>query len=306
MKEKVSRYLLERQDIIYTHLEKQFNCKFEREDWKRERGGGGLTISLNNHDILEKAGINTSIVYGDLEINEQRLFKSMLDSKGIQIKDTLENSHFYATGLSIVIHPNSPQAPTVHCNYRYFELTTKSEKIAWFGGGADLTPSYYYKEDEQHFHQTYEDCCNRYDKSCYQEFKEACNHYFYLPHRNEYRGVGGIFFDYLKKPSLDQCFDFIKDCSEHFLPSYLPILKKRHTSKYSQSEKIWQSIRRGRYVEFNLLYDKGTLFGFKTKGRTESILMSMPPQVKWNENYKVIPSSQESKMLKRLEYVKTK
>lgn len=300
MNEKISQYLFNLQKKICHKLETKYECSFKQEKWNRQRGGGGLSAIVNNHEVLEKAGVNTSSVHGVLNEKEIILFKSMLNSKGIASINSFEDATFFATGLSIVIHPYSPFAPTVHCNYRYFELKTKSNNVAWFGGGADLTPSYYFTEDEDHFHSIYKKCCDRFDKELYPRFKKDCDQYFYLPHRKEFRGIGGIFFDYLNQPSLDYCYEFVVDCSQQFLPSYLPIVDQRIKSSFTDYEKKWQSIRRGRYVEFNLLHDKGTLFGFKTNGRTESILMSMPPQVSWDESFKIQKNSKENNLLNRL------
>ena len=217
----------------------------------------------------------------------------------------VENVDFYACGLSLVIHPNNPMAPTVHANWRYFEMYDKNGKIIdqWFGGGLDLTPYYFFKEDAEHFHKTCKDVCDQFNPEYYNKFKQECDSYFFNKHRNEARGLGGLFFDYLKEDknnTLEDHYKFIISVSKSFLTAYIPILKKRMNLIYTDEQKNWQEIRRGRYVEFNLVHDKGTIFGLRTNGRIESILMSLPPKVQWKYDFKPKKGSAEEKLLKIL------
>jgi coproporphyrinogen III oxidase len=217
----------------------------------------------------------------------------------------VENVDFYACGLSLVIHPNNPMAPTVHANWRYFEMYDKNGKIIdqWFGGGLDLTPYYFFKEDAEHFHKTCKDVCDQFNTEYYNKFKQECDSYFFNKHRNEARGVGGLFFDYLKEDknnTLEDHYKFIISVSKSFLTAYIPILKKRMNLIYTDEQKNWQEIRRGRYVEFNLVHDKGTIFGLRTNGRIESILMSLPPKVQWKYDFKPKKGSAEEKLLEIL------
>jgi coproporphyrinogen III oxidase len=202
---------------------------------------------------------------------------------------------FHAVGTSLVLHPRNPLAPTVHANFRYLE----HGDAGWFGGGSDLTPYYLYEEDARHFHQTWKAACDRHDPACYARFKKTCDDYFNLPHRGERRGIGGLFFDYLKD-DLPARFALVRDLSAAFLPAYLPILERRHTLPFEQRHRDWQLLRRGRYVEFNLVYDRGTLFGLKTDGRAESILMSLPPLAAWGAAREPAPGSDESRLLEVL------
>ncbi len=245
-----------------------------REDlWRREQGGGGRTRVLEDGQVLERAGINTSAVSGRLP----RALAARLPGTG---------DEFFATGVSMVLHPRNPHVPTTHANYRYFERGDK----AWFGGGADLTPYFLVEEDVRHFHRTLKIACDRHDPGAYPRFKEACDKYFYLPHRGEGRGVGGVFFDELSG-NLDRAFALVSDCAGAFLPAYLPIVARRKDTPVTAADRAWQEIRRGRYVEFNLLYDKGTAFGLESNGRTESILVSMPPRVRWAYDVQAEPGS---------------
>jgi coproporphyrinogen III oxidase len=262
---------------------------FLRDHWIRPTGGEGSSCVLAGGRVFEKAGVNVSVVEGKLSKGAQMQMRNDHDS--IPVSD--EPLPYFATGVSIVIHPRSPHVPTVHMNYRYFELCDKSGKTVawWFGGGTDLTPNYLYPEDAVHFHDTLKEACDKHDKAYYPEYKAWCDKYFYLPHRGETRGVGGIFFDDLtntsaihKEHNLSQedVFSFVKSASSAFLPAYVPIVKKRLPIKYTEEERKWQLLRRGRYVEFNLLYDRGTKFGLNIPGaRVESILMSLPEVARW-------------------------
>ena len=262
-----------------------------REDiWERPEGGGGRSRVFSGGTVFEKAGVNVSVVHGTLE---PEAAQSMGGGQ------TLEGSDldFFATGLSLVLHPHNPMAPTVHANYRYFERGTgERDGSWWFGGGADLTPSYLFEEDVRHFHSTLKDACDRHDVADYPHYKQWCDSYFHIPHRNEARGVGGIFFDDLRTNTKEDCFEFVKDCAESFLQSYLPILDRRKDMAYNDQQKQWQNLRRGRYVEFNLVYDRGTTFGLKTNGRIESILMSLPLLARWEYCHEVESGSEEERM----------
>jgi coproporphyrinogen III oxidase len=229
------------------------------------------------------------------------VFGEVTDAMRTQLK--IHGAQWFACGLSLVIHPLNPFVPTVHCNYRMFELYNEAGEVIdrWFGGGTDLTPYYLFEEDAQHFHQTYKDVCDRFDPGFYPKFKETCDNYFVNFHRNnERRGIGGIFYDYQRpneKQDADFWMNFGKACGDAFIPAYIPIVEKRKRTSYTGENKHWQEIRRGRYVEFNLVHDRGTLFGLKTNGRIESILMSLPPTVRFEYNYQPIPDSEEDKLL---------
>jgi coproporphyrinogen III oxidase len=253
------------QDEICSGLQgMESQSKFKEDLWVHEGGGGGRTRIIENGDVFEKGGVNFSEVSGQLSPE----FAGQLPGEGRE---------FAATGISLVLHPESPMVPTVHANFRYL---TKGQR-SWFGGGADLTPYYPYREDVINFHRTWKEVCLRSSHIIdYASLKRSCDEYFYLPHRAEPRGVGGIFFDYLET-EWDAAFAFVQSCGEAFLRSYLPIVQKRAREPYTHEQKEFQEFRRSRYVEFNLLYDRGTLFGLKTGGRIESILMSLPPIVRW-------------------------
>ena len=281
------------QDSICQALEKaDGKATFIEELWQRNpdgTGGGGKTRVITNGNVFEKGGVNSSVVFGKVTPK----MRSQLNMQG----DT-----WFACGLSLVIHPMNPFVPTVHCNYRYFELYKKKEMIdRWFGGGTDLTPYYLFEEDGVHFHQTYKNVCDAFDKRFYPLFKKECDDYFVNTHRdNERRGIGGIFYDH-RKPDEERGLDFWMDlgmtCGHAFMDAYLPIVEKRKKTSFTQEHKHWQEIRRGRYVEFNLVHDRGTLFGLKTKGRTESILMSLPPTVRFEYNYQPLQGSPEDELL---------
>src|SRR5580698_10929653 len=272
-------------------------AKFIEDAWERSpngKGGGGVSRIISNGNIFEKGGVNTSVVYGALSRKMREVLHIPLAS---------EKMTWFAAGISSVIHPQNPFVPTIHFNYRMFELYDKNGIVTerWFGGGTDLTPYYLFEEDAKHFHQTYKNACGKFDKKFYPLFKKNCDDYFVNTHRNnERRGIGGIFFD-RRTPDdqhpIDFWFDFCKACGNAFLDAYLPIVKKRKNISFNDEQKHWQEIRRGRYVEFNLIHDKGTLFGLKTNGRTESILMSLPPTVRFEYNYQPEPGSEEAKLL---------
>ena len=260
--------------------------QFSRDRWHRDGGGGGLSRVLADGGVFEKAGVNWSSVEGTLPAD----FAKKIPGEG---------RAFRATGVSLVIHPRSPMVPTTHANVRFI---AKGE-TCWFGGGADLTPYYFFREDAVHFHQVLREACDRHAPiGDYPAFKKWCDDYFFLPHRGETRGVGGIFFDNLdgKERNLEDVFSFAKDAGAAFLPAYLPIVERRQSETYGQAQRDWQLIRRGRYVEFNLLYDRGTTFGLRTGGRTESILMSLPPLVRWDYSPVVHTGSLEDALLQAL------
>ncbi|MCB0322704.1 MAG: oxygen-dependent coproporphyrinogen oxidase [Bdellovibrionales bacterium] len=263
---------------------------WERTDTNGGAGGGGRTRVLSGGSVFEQAGVNFSEVHGTLP-------KDMSE----RLTGTAEESPFYATGVSLVIHPFSPMVPTTHANFRYLEVGD----LRWFGGGSDLTPYYLYEEDASHFHRVQRAVCDRFDPEYYPRFKKQCDEYFFLPHRNEGRGIGGVFFDYLGKGApeqLEQLYPFVSALGEAFPESYLPIVERRREEPWGEAEKRFQLLRRGRYVEFNLIYDRGTLFGLKTGGRTESILMSLPPTVCWEYNFEPQPGSREARLLEVLKH----
>lgn len=257
-------------------------ASFQVDRWTRAEGGGGITAVIEGGDLFEKGGVNTSAVHGPLPAPLAREFG-------------VEEEPFYATGLSLVLHPESPHVPTVHANFRYFALGDDllNPVDQWFGGGADLTPYYPRLEDARHFHRVWKEVCEPHDVADYDAFKTECDEYFYLDHRDEARGVGGIFYDYLRTDP-ESTFFFSREAGRAFLRSYLPIVERRRDEPYGPREKAYQQIRRGRYVEFNLVYDRGTRFGLESGGRTESILMSLPPEVHWPYDFNLEPGSPEA------------
>ncbi|HET9594972.1 MAG TPA: oxygen-dependent coproporphyrinogen oxidase [Anaeromyxobacteraceae bacterium] len=258
------------------------SARFGRDAWQRPGGGGGVTRVLQDGAVLEKAGVGFSHVSGELP----EAFARRLQGEGRE---------FAAVGLSLVLHPRSPMVPTTHANYRFIRQGAK----AWFGGGSDLTPYYLFEEDAAHFHGTLRAACDRHDPGHYSRFKEACDRYFWLPHRGEARGVGGIFFENMGGDPARE-LSFVKDCARAFLPSWLPIAERRREEPWGDRERGWQELRRGRYVEFNLLHDRGTIFGLETGGRVESILMSLPPRVRWEYGHEPEPGSREGALLEVL------
>ena len=284
-------YIYDLQDRICAALEQaDGKAKFIEDKWERPEGGGGKTRVIANGNVFEKGGVNTSVVFGDVS-----------DAMRIQLK--IDGAKWFACGLSLVIHPSNPFVPTVHCNYRMFELYNEKDEVTdrWFGGGTDLTPYYLNEEDAKHFHQTYKDVCDHFDPAFYSRFKEVCDNYFVNTHRgNERRGIGGIFYDHQRPDEnhdVNFWMSFGKACGNAFTDAYIPIVEKRKQTPYTRENKHWQEIRRGRYVEFNLVHDRGTIFGLKTNGRIESILMSLPPTVRFEYNYQPEPNSEEDKLL---------
>ena len=266
-------------------------ARFEEEEWSRAegRGGGGITRIIANGNVFEKGGVNTSVVYG-----------AVTDKMRTHLK--MDGAKWFACGLSLVLHPVNPFVPTVHANWRYFELYDDQDNVAerWFGGGSDLTPYYLFEEDAIHFHRTLKEAIDPFGDQLYNAYKKQCDDYFVNHHRNdERRGIGGVFYDHLR-PENDEAaenlFRFQQANGNSFLEAYVPIVNKRKDSAYNSEHKHWQEIRRGRYVEFNLIHDRGTIFGLKTNGRTESILMSLPPTVRFEYNYQPVPGSEEDKL----------
>lgn len=294
IKDQFTKHIYSLQNNICTAVERiDGKAQFITDVWERPGGGGGESRVISGGKIFEKAGINVSRVHGELP---------MQAAQQLNVQGEL----FFACGLSIVIHPFNPFVPTVHANWRYFEVYHANGSIedAWFGGGTDLTPYYLFEEDAIHFHSVQKKCCDGFDTSFYPLFKEKCDAYFSNHHRGgERRGIGGIFFDHCRateQQSLEFWNAFTEANGNVFLDAYLPIVEKRLNISFSSAHKYWQEIRRGRYVEFNLLHDRGTLFGIKTNGRTESILMSLPPTVRFEYNHHPQPMSEEEKLVKVL------
>ncbi len=287
-KDQIAQWFKKLQDNICQDLEKADGAgKFQQDLWERPQGGGGRTRTIKNGRILEKGGVNFSAVHGPTPDNILNALK-------------LQPADFFATGVSIVLHPHNPKVPIIHMNVRYFEMTSGSW---WFGGGIDLTPHYIDKQDARAFHSQLKQVCDQFHASYYSEFKQWADDYFYLKHREETRGVGGIFFDRLTDQqgfSKQQRWEFVQAVGSAFVPIYSKLMLKNHQLTYGEAEKEWQMIRRGRYVEFNLVWDKGTKFGLDTGGRTESILMSLPPQAQWNYDHRPAEGTEEHQTLRGL------
>ncbi|MCM4172143.1 oxygen-dependent coproporphyrinogen oxidase [Arenibacter sp. TNZ] len=293
MKDKFYAYIQHLQDRITAKLEAvDGEAKFREDLWERPEGGGGRSRVIENGAVFEKGGVNISAVHGALP-------KSMQNYFGVKDAD------FFACGLSLVIHPKNPMVPTVHANWRYFEMYDKEGKLVdqWFGGGQDLTPYYLFDEDAKHFHTICKNACDKHNPEFYSTYKAKCDDYFWNSHRNEARGIGGLFYDYCKATdnmTMEDWYNFESEVGDSFLDAYTPIVEKRKDLPYSKEQRDWQEIRRGRYVEFNLVHDKGTLFGLKTNGRIESILMSLPPHVQWVYDHHPEKGSEEERLLKVL------
>jgi len=281
-KQQITDWFTHLQDEICQQLEKaDGKGKFKEDSWERPGGGGGRTRIITQGDVIEKGGVNFSAVYGKTPANILQALQ-------------LEEADFYATGVSIVMHPLNPMAPIIHMNVRYFEMTNG---VSWFGGGIDLTPHYVDRQDAKYFHTELKKVCDKHHPSYYPQFKQWADDYFYINHRQETRGIGGIFFDRLSATgeiTLEQRFAFVQDVGLLFAPTYTHLMQKNKDLPYGEKEKQWQMIRRGRYVEFNLVLDKGTKFGLDTEGRTESILMSLPPQAQWHYNFQPEAGSKEA------------
>lgn len=283
----VCEYLLSLQDNICRGLElADGQGKFVEDAWQRDAGGGGRTRLLTDGELIEQGGVNFSEVFGD-----------NLPASATAARPELAGRNFTALGVSLVIHPHNPYVPTSHANVRFFIAEKDGETpIWWFGGGYDLTPYYGFEADAKHWHQTAFNACQPFGDDVYPRYKKWCDDYFYLKHRQEARGVGGLFFDDLNEWDFDRCFAFMQAVGDSYLDAYLPIVKQRMTMEYGERERDFQLYRRGRYVEFNLVYDRGTLFGLQSGGRTESILMSLPPLVKWRYNWQPEAGTPEAKL----------
>ena len=287
MIEQVKKYLIDLQQTICSEIELlDGGSVFEQDYWSRDdQRGNGVTCIISNGNVFEKGGVNFSIIRGD-----------KMPKSATALRPELEGRQYTALGVSLVLHPDNPFIPTAHANVRFFVAEEQGkDPIWWFGGGFDLTPYYGFDEDAVHWHETAKKACMPFGEDVYPKYKKWCDDYFYLTHRNEQRGIGGLFFDDLNG-DFDNCFDFMKSVGSHFTEAYIPIAKKRMNTTFSEKEKDFQLYRRGRYVEFNLIYDRGTLFGLQSGGRTESILMSLPPKTQWSYQYKIEPGSEEEKL----------
>ncbi|XP_058801196.1 oxygen-dependent coproporphyrinogen-III oxidase isoform X2 [Phymastichus coffea] len=298
MKTKMELLIMKIQADVVKSLEslEEFETKFKVDRWTRKEGGGGITCVLQDGNVFEKAGVNISVVNGTLPSNavqQMRARGKTMDEGALP---------FFAAGVSSVIHPRNPMVPTIHFNYRYFEVTNKDgSKQWWFGGGTDLTPYYLNEADAKHFHKTLQQACDKHDPSYYSKFKKWCDDYFHIPHRGERRGVGGIFFDDLDTPDQKEAFKFVESCAEAVIPSYIPLVKQHKNDGYGYAERQWQLLRRGRYVEFNLIYDRGTKFGLYTPGaRYESILMSLPLTARWEYMHEPKSNTREGQLIEVL------
>jgi coproporphyrinogen III oxidase len=283
----VIEFLKKLQDQICQALEQADGSgKFIEDNWQRKEGGGGRTRVMTNGTIVEQGGVNFSVVSGD-----------KLPPSATAHRPELAGRTWQACGVSLVIHPKNPHIPTSHANVRFFIAEKAGEEpVWWFGGGFDLTPFYPVEEDVLHWHQTASDLCQPFGEQVYGDYKKWCDEYFYLKHRDETRGVGGLFFDDLNKWDFESCFNYIKAVGHGFIDAYVPIINRRKNDEYTEQQRQFQLYRRGRYVEFNLVFDRGTLFGLQSGGRTESILMSMPPLARWEYNYQAEENSDEAKL----------
>jgi len=286
--EQIKSYFLTLQDQICAALEKaDGGAKFITDQWQREQGGGGRTRVISQGNVIEKGGVNFSHVFGD-----------SMPASATAHRPELAGRTFQAMGVSLVIHPSNPFVPTSHMNVRFFIAEKDGEKpVWWFGGGFDLTPYYGFEEDCIHWHQIAKQACAPLGDNAYGKYKKWCDDYFFIKHRNEARGIGGLFFDDLNQPDFETAFNFTQSVGDHYVKGIVPIINKRKDTPFTDEHKSFQKIRRGRYVEFNLVYDRGTLFGLQTGGRTESILMSLPSDVGWQYNYQAEAGSEEEKLV---------
>ena len=288
MIEQVEKYLLNLQnDICEEFGGLDTKSSFDKDVWEREDGrGSGITRVITNGSLFEKGGVNFSIISGD-----------KMPKSATELRPELAGRKFTALGVSLVLHPENPFIPTTHANVRFFIAENEEEEpLWWFGGGFDLTPYYGFEEDAIHWHKIANKACEPFGEKVYEKYKKWCDDYFYLSHRDEQRGIGGLFFDDLNEGGFDSCFEFMKSIGNHFVEAYKPIVLKRQETPYTEKQKDFQLYRRGRYVEFNLVQDRGTLFGLQSGGRTESILMSLPPKVKWIYQFNISPNSEEEKL----------
>ncbi|MEE9391342.1 MAG: oxygen-dependent coproporphyrinogen oxidase [Planctomycetota bacterium] len=295
MRNKAEALFRARQDEICAELEALDGNTFREDLWTRDEGGGGRTRVIQEGGFFEKAGVNVSAVFGPMP-------KEVLESaqgRGVDLGG--DGAEFFATGISLVLHPHNPHAPTIHANYRYFEVErAEGDKVWWFGGGTDLTPNFLVEKDVREFHGKLKSVCDAHDLEFYPKYKAWCDRYFHIPHREEARGVGGIFFDNLADRSADDLYSFVADCSATIMPSVMPIYERQKDKPFNEEEREWQLLRRGRYVEFNLVYDRGTSFGLRTKGRTESILMSLPLTARWEYDHQVAADSPAGRLVEVL------
>ena len=288
MIEQVEKYLLNLQnDICEEFGGLDTKSSFDKDVWEREDGrGSGITRVITNGSLFEKGGVNFSIISGD-----------KMPKSATELRPELAGRNYTALGISLVLHPENPFIPTTHANVRFFIAENEEEEpLWWFGGGFDLTPYYGFEEDAIHWHKIASKACEPFGEKVYEKYKKWCDNYFYLSHRDEQRGIGGLFFDDLNEGGFDSCFEFMKSIGNHFIEAYKPIVLKRQETPYTEKQKDFQLYRRGRYVEFNLVQDRGTLFGLQSGGRTESILMSLPPKVKWIYQFNISPNSEEEKL----------
>ena len=288
MIEQVEKYLLNLQnDICEEFGGLDTKSSFDKDVWEREDGRGrGITRVITKGSLFEKGGVNFSIISGD-----------KMPKSATELRPELAGRKFTALGVSLVLHPENPFIPTTHANVRFFIAENEEEEpLWWFGGGFDLTPYYGFEEDAIHWHKIANKACEPFGEKVYEKYKKWCDDYFYLSHRDEQRGIGGLFFDDLNEGGFDSCFEFMKSIGNHFVEAYKPIVLKRQETPYNEKQKDFQLYRRGRYVEFNLVQDRGTLFGLQSGGRTESILMSLPPKVKWIYQFNISPNSEEEKL----------
>ncbi|MGA8204180.1 MAG: oxygen-dependent coproporphyrinogen oxidase [Woeseiaceae bacterium] len=284
--DEVKEYLQALQIRIVAELEQlDGRARFRSDSWDRPGGGGGLTCVLAGGGVFEQAGVGFSHVFGDT-----------MPASATRNRPDLAGRGFQAVGVSLVIHPANPYVPTSHANFRFFDAQGKGAPVWWFGGGYDLTPFYPFHEDVVHWHRTAQAACLPFGAELYPRYKKWCDEYFYLKHRQEPRGVGGLFFDDVNEPDFADCFGFLQAVGDSFLPAYRPIVKKRRNHPYGERQREFQLYRRGRYVEFNLVYDRGTLFGLQSGGRAESILMSLPPRVRWQYDWRPEEGSPESRL----------
>lgn len=301
MKSKMELLILETQAQVCQALAQvDGGARFSVDRWERKEGGGGISCVLQDGHVFEKAGVSISVVHGNLSEEAAKQMRS----RGKLLKAKDGKLPFSAMGVSSVIHPKNPHTPTIHFNYRYFEVEeADGNTLWWFGGGCDLTPTYLNQEDAVHFHRTLKEACDQHGPDLYPKFKKWCDDYFFIAHRGERRGIGGIFFDDLDSPSKEEVFRFVQSCTQAIIPSYVPLVKKHCNDAFTPQEKLWQQLRRGRYVEFNLLYDRGTKFGLFTPGsRIESILMSLPLTARWEYMHSPSENSKEAEILEVLRH----
>ncbi len=283
---RVKTFLTELQELIVERIEQIDGESFQRDSWQRPEGGGGMSCVMEEGNVLERGGVNFSHVFG-----------AQLPPSASASRPELAGRGFEAMGVSLVFHPRNPYAPTVHMNVRFFVAQKPgAEPVWWFGGGMDLTPYYGFDEDAVHFHTMCRNALDPFGADYHARYKKWCDEYFYLKHRQEPRGVGGIFFDDLSEGGFEHCFNLVESVGDHFLSAYAPILERRLDTPYGERERDFQAYRRGRYVEFNLVYDRGTIFGLQSGGRTESILMSLPPVVKWRYDWQPEAGSAEARL----------